>query len=243
VVLPLLSIVVGESCLLVLWCAGGRYVMVATMRIMAGVGDLVQRTRDGQAQVVYSVTGRTRGTLHHARGDEEHEFLDLASKPRSMVCQWFDLKTTGSDFLVEPQNQVRRFVSGLASKSLGQVSRFGSQNWQLWFVSGFASKPLGWVSRFGLKTGNKALVIWASKSLRGFPGLGLKTMRATVSLLCHKTDGRMKMVCEMRVGNNHVFALSTNLVLRFYCLFDFRNIGVKLEHFKKLQEHLEIHQI
>jgi hypothetical protein len=30
---------------------------LATMRIMAGVGDLVQRTEDGQAQVGYSVVG------------------------------------------------------------------------------------------------------------------------------------------------------------------------------------------
>jgi hypothetical protein len=36
-----------------------------------------------------------------------------------------------ASFLVEPQNQGRRFVSGLASKPLG------------WFVSGLASKPLG----------------------------------------------------------------------------------------------------
>jgi hypothetical protein len=35
------------------------------------------------------------------------------------------------DFLVEPQNQGRRFVGGLASKPPGQ------------FVSGLASKPLG----------------------------------------------------------------------------------------------------
>jgi hypothetical protein len=35
-------------------------------------------------------------------------------------------------FLVEPQNHDRRFVSGLASKSLR------------WFVSGLASKPWGW---------------------------------------------------------------------------------------------------
>jgi hypothetical protein len=32
--------------------------------------------------------------LHHARGDEECGFLGLASKPRSTVCQWFDIKTT-----------------------------------------------------------------------------------------------------------------------------------------------------
>jgi hypothetical protein len=36
--------------------------------------------------------------------------------------------------------------------------------------------------------------------------------------------------------------LSTNLVSRFYCLFDFRNIGTKLENFKKLQGNLKCHQ-
>jgi hypothetical protein len=52
----------------------------AAMRIMAGVGDLVQRIRDG-------CTGRVLGGqaiersgdavcgLHRARGEEEHEFL------------------------------------------------------------------------------------------------------------------------------------------------------------------------
>jgi hypothetical protein len=45
----------------------GVYVIGATWRvatrIVAGVGDLVQRTRDGQAQVGYSVAGRLRGQL------------------------------------------------------------------------------------------------------------------------------------------------------------------------------------
>jgi hypothetical protein len=41
-----------------------------------------------------------------------------------------DMRSMG--FLVEPQNQGQRIVSGLASKSLGR------------FVSGLASKPLGW---------------------------------------------------------------------------------------------------
>jgi hypothetical protein len=40
-----------------------------------------------------------------------------------------EMKSIG--FLVEPQNQGQRFVSGLASKSLGR------------FVSGLISKPLG----------------------------------------------------------------------------------------------------
>jgi hypothetical protein len=33
------------------------------MRIKAGVGDLVQRTGDGQAQVRYSVAERSRGQM------------------------------------------------------------------------------------------------------------------------------------------------------------------------------------
>jgi hypothetical protein len=44
----------------------------------------------------------------------------------------------------------------------------------------------------GLKTGSYGLVIRASKSLRQFLGLDLKTMSATVYRLCHRTDGRMK---------------------------------------------------
>jgi hypothetical protein len=43
-----------------------------------------------------------------------------------------------------------------------------------------------------LKTDSYGLVICASKSLRRFLGLGLKTMQATVCRLCHKNDGWMK---------------------------------------------------
>jgi hypothetical protein len=79
-----------------------------------------------------------------------------------MVCQWLDLKTTGT------------FFSGFASKSVATVS------------SGLTSKPVvgflvepqnqggGWFPGLGLKTGSYGLVIWASKSLRQFLGLGLK---------------------------------------------------------------------
>jgi hypothetical protein len=57
------------------------------------------------------------------------------------------MRSTG--FLVEPQNQGRRFVSGLASK------------------------PLGW---FGLKTsGDGFLVELQNQGDGGFPGLVLKT--------------------------------------------------------------------
>jgi hypothetical protein len=40
-----------------------------------------------------------------------------------------------------------------------------------------------------LKAGTSGLVIWASKSLQRFLGLGLKSMWALVCRLCHKTDG------------------------------------------------------
>jgi hypothetical protein len=64
----------GESRLLVSWCVGGRCGTRAAMRIMAGVGDLVQRTGDGRTGRVLG--GRTIGrscstvcSLHLARGD------------------------------------------------------------------------------------------------------------------------------------------------------------------------------
>jgi hypothetical protein len=41
----------------------------------------------------------------------------------------------------------------------------------------------------GLKIGSSSLVIWASKSLQRFLGLGLKTMQASVCQLQHKTNG------------------------------------------------------
>jgi hypothetical protein len=95
-----------------------------------------------------------------------------------MVCQWLDLKTTGT------------FFSGFASKSVATIS------------SGLTSKPVvgflvepqnqggGGFPGLGLKTGSYGLMIWASKSLRQFLGLSLKTKHALVCWLCHKTDGR-----------------------------------------------------
>jgi hypothetical protein len=50
------------------------------MRIMAGVGDLVQRTEDGRIGRVLGGQTIERSSdavcsLHHARGDEERRFL------------------------------------------------------------------------------------------------------------------------------------------------------------------------
>jgi hypothetical protein len=71
---------------------------VAT-RIVAGVGDMVQMTRDGRI-------GR----------------LTLCA-----VCT-VHMETRSAGFLVEPQNQGRWFVSGLTSKLLGQFSSVWPQN-------------------------------------------------------------------------------------------------------------------
>jgi hypothetical protein len=66
-------------------------------------------------------------------------------------------------FLVEPQNQGRWFVSGLASRPLGRFSLIWPQNWWRRFL------------RFGLKTGGDGFLaepqtnvvedfpVWASK--------------------------------------------------------------------------------
>jgi hypothetical protein len=101
-------------------------------------------------------------SLHHAQGDEERQFLSLASKPRSMVS-WFDLKTKVDGF-----------------------SRFGLK------TGGFGFPSLG------LKIVSYNLVIWASKSPWRFFGLGLKTKRAMVCRLHHKTDGWIKTMRDTR---------------------------------------------
>jgi hypothetical protein len=125
--------------------------------------------------------------------------------------------------LVEPQNQGRRFVSGLASKPVATVSSGLASKPAATVFTGVASKPMAMVfsslaaklvatvfsslgsklvatvspglaskpvvgflvepqnqggggfSSLGLKTGRSGLMIWASKSLRRFLSLCLKT--------------------------------------------------------------------
>jgi hypothetical protein len=71
----------------------------AAMRIMTGVGDLVQRIRDGRTSRILG------GRVIERSGDA--------------VCGLHRaVETRSADFLVEPQNQGRRFISGLTSKPL-----------------------------------------------------------------------------------------------------------------------------
>jgi hypothetical protein len=76
-------------------------------------------------QVGYSVAGQSRGQV----------------TPCAVYAMHVETRSVG--FLVEPQNQGRRFVSGLASKPLGRfVSSLASKPLRR-FASGLASKPLG----------------------------------------------------------------------------------------------------
>jgi hypothetical protein len=148
--------------------------------------------------------GGTVCGLHRARGDEEREFLGWISKPRSTVCQWFGLKTTGMvSHRFGPQNRWRRFVSGLASKSVATVSDGLSSKPDATVFSSLASKLVATV--FSSLTSK--LVATVSPDLAskpavgflvepqnqgggGFPGLGLKIGSSGLVIWASKSPRR-----------------------------------------------------
>jgi hypothetical protein len=175
-----LCFLAGESCLLVSWCAGGRCGMSCSDE------DYGRSRRPGTEDRGWSDTYRVLGGqtieisgdivcgLHRAQGDEERVFLGWALKPRSMVCQWFDLKTTETVFqwfslkttgTVSPGLASKSVASGFsvwASKSAATIWWFGPQNYRndflvwasksrgLWFIS-CAIKPMGGWRRRGTR--------------------------------------------------------------------------------------------
>jgi hypothetical protein len=78
--------------------------------------------------------------------------------------------------LVEPQNQGRWFVSGLASKSVATISPGLTSKRVVGLLVEPQNQGGGGFLGLGLKTGTYGLVIWTSKSPRRFLGLDLKTM-------------------------------------------------------------------
>jgi hypothetical protein len=81
------------------------------MRIMAGVGDLGQRTEDCEVQVRYSVTGRSRGQMTLCVVCTVHKettswwFLGSATNPSSTVSPSMATKLAASGFFqFVPQN-------------------------------------------------------------------------------------------------------------------------------------------
>jgi hypothetical protein len=102
-----------------------------------------------------------------------------------------------------------------------------------------------WTFIFGCATNGN--ILWCHDWYRGHNNLGMaSTLISGLWLKIWRWCGTMiellaLIKCQfhvptyrVNVWNKHVFALSTNLVPRFECLFDFRNIGTKLEHFKEL---------
>jgi hypothetical protein len=118
-----------------------------------------------------------------------------------MVCEWFGLKTTRTVFAGLASKPVAPVSSGLASKHAATVFSSLASKLVATVSLGLASKPVagflvepknqggGGFPDLGLKTDSSGLVIWASKSLRCFLGLDLKTKWASVCWLRHKTNG------------------------------------------------------
>jgi hypothetical protein len=108
-----------------------------------------------------------------------------------MVCQWFSLKITGTVCQCFDLKTTGTVFSGLTSKLAVTVS----PGLALKPVEGFLVEPQnqggGEFSGLGLKTRSYGLVIWASKSLRRYLGLALKTKQTLVCRLCHKTNGKI----------------------------------------------------
>jgi hypothetical protein len=120
-----ISILFGESCLLFLWCAGGRCCMVCSDE------DHGRSRRPG---------AEDQRWLHRLStqwpGDREVGWRCVqsgASKSSSTVCQWFGLKTTGTVFFCLASKPVVTVSPRLASKPGAQVFLFGPQNRQLRF--------------------------------------------------------------------------------------------------------------
>jgi hypothetical protein len=175
-------------------------------RVVAGVGDLVQRTGDGRTGQVLSgwAIERSDGTvcgLHRARGDKERWFLGSASQLRSTVCEWFGLKTTRSVSSSLASKPAATVSNSLASKSVATVFSSLASKLVVMVSLDLTTKPVvgflvepqnqggGGFPGLGLKTGTSGLVSWASKSPRRFLGLDLKIKHASVSQLRHKTNG------------------------------------------------------
>jgi hypothetical protein len=141
----------GESRLLVLWCAGGRCGMAFNDKDHGrskgpGVEDL------GWSHKLGTRWPGVREVWWRCVWSAPSTWRLGASKPRSMVCEWFDPTTT------------RTVSSGLASKPA--VTVFSSLASKLVTTDslGLASKP---VVDFLVEPQNQAG--------GGFPGLGLKT--------------------------------------------------------------------
>jgi hypothetical protein len=116
-------------------------------------------------------------------------FTGFASKPVAMVSTGLALKpavTVSSGLASKPAatvssglalKPVATVFSSLTSKLVATVSLGLASKLAVGFLVEPQNQGGGGFPSLGLKTGSSSLVIWASKSLRRFLGLGLKTKR------------------------------------------------------------------
>jgi hypothetical protein len=83
--------------------------------------------------------------------------------PCAVCIVHVEMRSAG--FLVEPQNQARRFVSGLTSKPLEQFLRFDLKTGGVGFLIESQNQGGGGFPDLGLKIDGYDLIIWTSKSL------------------------------------------------------------------------------
>jgi hypothetical protein len=101
----------------------------------------------------------------------------LASKPAATVSSGLTLKPAATVFSSFASKLVATVSPGLASKPV------------VGFLLESQNQGGGGFLSLGLKTGRFGLVIWASKSLRWFLSLGLRTKWTSVCRLYCKIDG------------------------------------------------------
>jgi hypothetical protein len=108
---------------------------------------------------------------------------------RGARVSWLSLKTKINGLsVVWPQNHCDGLSVVWPQKQWDSFSRFSFKTGGDDFSRFSLKTGGGGFPGLGLKTGSYGLMIWALKSLRRFLGLYLKTKRATVCRLRHKTD-------------------------------------------------------
>jgi hypothetical protein len=116
-------------------------------------------------------------------------FTGLTSKPVVTVFSSLASKLVAMVFSTLSSKLVVTVFSSLASKLAATVSPDLASKPVVGFLVEPQNQGGGGFPSLGLKINSFGLVIWVSKSLRRFLGLGLKTKWTSVSRLRHKTDG------------------------------------------------------
>jgi hypothetical protein len=116
-------------------------------------------------------------------------FVGLASKMVATVSRGLASKPVATVFAGLASKPVTTVFSSLTSNLVATVSPCLASKQAVGFLVEPQNQGGGGFSGLGLKTDNSGLVICASKLLRRFLGLSLKTKQTSVFRLSHKIDG------------------------------------------------------